>query len=221
MRILLIEDASDMVRKIASCLEAEYLIVDSALDGEQGSFLARSYEYDVVVLADDLPKKNGRCVFDEIRAADRNLPILILSTDTDLDKKINFLNAGADDYLVEPFSISELVARVKALLRRPRITRTTTYTVGDIALDSTRHLVTKANNYIHLTRKEFALLEFFLQNLNIALSRTTIMEHVWDMNADPFSNTIESHVVCLRKKIDPTNKYIMTVPGIGYKIVAP
>ncbi len=221
MRILLIEDAPDIARLIVTCLEAECFVIDVATDGEKGSFLARTNYYDLVILDNMLPQKNGRQVCDEIRMAGKTMPILMLSVIAETKKKVEMLNAGADDYLTKPFSVQELVARVKALLRRPREARKEQYALGDIVLDGARHVVVKAGKEVYLTRKEFSLLEYLLQNVDIALSRSMIMEHVWDINADPFSNTIESHIMSVRKKIDPDGRYIMTVPGIGYKIVSP
>lgn len=220
MRLLLIEDEPDIINFLKPCLESESFVVDVAENGEKGSFLGRTNNYDIVILDNMLPKKDGKMVCEEIRSAGKTMPILMLSVITDADKKVDLLNSGADDYLSKPFSLLELLARIRALLRRPRQTQGSIITLGDIILDERQHLVTKGGREIYLTKKEFILLEYLMKNQGTALSRAMIMEHVWDINADPFSNTIESHILSLRKKIDPHDRYIRTISGIGYKIAA-
>ncbi len=219
MRILLVEDEPEIANFAASCLKSESFIVDVASDGDKGSFQARTNAYDLVILDNMLPKKLGQKVCEEIRMSGKTMPILMLSVINDTDKKVELLNSGADDYLTKPFSPQELIARVRALLRRPTTVRQERYTIGDIVLDSREHKVMKNKKEVYLTRKEFTLLEFLMSNKSTALSRAMIVEHVWDINADPFSNTIESHIASIRRKVDSDSKYIITVPGIGYKMI--
>lgn len=220
MRILIIEDEQDIIKFLKPSLEAEYFTVDVAKDGKQGSFLARTNGYDLIILDNMLPEKNGIEVCREIREADKTMPILMLSVVSETGKKVDLLNAGADDYLTKPFSLDELLARVRALLRRPAKIEGEVLQIDDLVLDSKKYLVSRAKKAIYLTRKEFSLLEYLMRNQGVVLSRGMIMEHVWDMNADPFSNTIEAHVLSLRRKIDAhsENKLIQTVPCRGYRI---
>ncbi len=220
MRILLIEDEKGIVDFLKPSLEAEPFVVDIAIDGERGSYLGRTNDYDLIVLDNILPKKNGLEVCKEIRKAGKTLPILVLSVKTETITKIELLNAGADDYLSKPFSLEELRARIRALLRRPKQIESEILTINDLTLDMKRCAVRRGKKEIYLTRKEFMLLEYLIRNPGIVLSRGMIMEHVWDMNADPFSNTIESHILSLRRKINfpGKKKLIHTISGRGYKI---
>lgn len=220
MRLLVIEDEKAISDFLKISLENEGFIVDFAEDGEKGSAMARGNDYDLIVLDNILPKKFGIQVCEEIRAAGQNVPILILSVKSATDTKVRLLNAGADDYLTKPFSLEELIARVRALLRRPTQTIGGLLKAGDLIMETNARRVFRGKNEIYLTKKEFALLEYLLRNLGTALSRGMIMEHVWDMEADPFSNTIESHIMSLRRKIDIKGKksLVQTIPGIGYKI---
>ena len=220
MRILLVEDEKQVADFLIMSLEAECFAVDHAPDGEQGSFLARTNDYDLLILDNLLPGKSGREICADVRQMGREVPILILSVQSDTTAKIDLLNAGADDYLSKPFSLQELTARVRALLRRPHQIAESKLTIGDLTLDPHKHRVTRGKREILLTRKEFMFLEYLLKNKDTVLSRGMILEHVWDMTADPFSNTIEAHVRTLRKKIDAgeTLKLIHTVAGIGYRI---
>ncbi len=222
MRILLIEDEKDIQTFVKSSLEAECFVVDVADDGEKGSFLARTNEYDLIILDLMLPKKTGDIVCKDIRQANKTVPIILLSVVSDTQKKVDIINLGADDYMTKPFSFDELMARIRALLRRPKVIESEILEIGSVRLDTTQHRVTSHGKDIYLTRKEFMLLEYLMRNQGIVLSRGMIMEHVWDMNADPFSNTIESHILSLRKKIDIKNKdrFIKTIPGRGYTIPA-
>ncbi len=220
MRILIVEDEKDIRDFVAKSLRAESFAVDTAPDGEKGSFLARTNDYDLVILDNIMPKKSGLQVCQEIRADGKTVPILILSVKSETNTKVDLLNAGADDYLTKPFSLDELLARVRALLRRPKQIENEVLKIDDLVVDVNRQTVQRAGQDIYLTRKEFALLVYLLKNQGLVLSRGMIMEHVWDMTADPFSNTIESHILSLRRKIDSQGKkkLIHTVPGRGYKI---
>lgn len=221
MRILVVDDEKGVREMLKATLKAEGFAVDSADDGERGAYLAQCNEYDIIVLDNRLPKKSGIEVVREIRAAGKHTPILMLSVLTDPRHKADLLNVGADDYLVKPYSFEELLARIHALLRRPTGIADETLTVGDLTLDTKRHTVRRGTREIALTRKEFGLLEYLLRNPGVVLTRGMLMEHVWDMDVDPFSNTIESHIASLRRKIETGNKrkLIYTVSGRGYKII--
>jgi DNA-binding response OmpR family regulator len=220
MRILIVEDEPAISAFLKQSLEAEYFAVDIADDGEKGCYLAQINEYDLVILDNLLPKKEGIAVCRELRASERSMPILVVSVKSDIVRKVDLLNAGADDYLTKPFALEELLARVRALLRRKPQVHSDVLQVGDVLLDTTRLTVKRGNRDIHLTRKEFMLLHYLMQHEGSVLSRGMILEHVWDMSIDIFSNTIESHILSLRKKIDDMGKerLIKTVPGRGYKI---
>ena len=220
MRILVVEDEKDICDFLKKSLESECYVVDTALDGEKGIELIRDSNYDIVILDNNMPKKTGLEVCMEVRAEENNIPILMLSVQSETTTKVDLLNAGADDYLTKPFSLDELQARIKALLRRPKAIEEEILKIDDLSLDIDRHAIKRGKEEIHLTKKEFTLLAYLIRNRGIVLSRSMIMEHVWDMNVDPFSNTIESHIMSLRKKIDlpKHKKLIHTVSGRGYKI---
>lgn len=220
MRILLIEDDKNIANSLKVALESECFIVDIAEDGEQGAYCAQLNDYDLVILDNMLPKKEGVEVCKEIRKRGKTLPIIMLSVKSDTASKTELLNAGADDYMTKPFSFDELLARIKAIMRRPRKTENETLQADNLVLDGNKHSVIRGDKEIYLTRKEFILLKHLIKNQGTVLSRAAIMEHAWDMDIDPFSNTIETHMVNLRKKIDfgKHKKLITTVPGRGYKI---
>jgi DNA-binding response OmpR family regulator len=218
MRVLVVEDDENMARFLKLNLESECFIVDTAFDGEEGSLLGRTNEYDVIVLDNMLPKKCGKEVCIDIRRQGKTTPILMLSALLETEMKTDLLNTGADDYLTKPFSLDELLARVRALLRRPKSFVGDVLRLDNVVMDINRHLVTRRGEMVPLTRKEFILLEYLMRNTGIVVSRASIMDHVWDMYADPFSNTIESHILSVRKKIDTVceRKLIHTISGCGY-----
>lgn len=220
MRALVVDDEKELRERLAENLRTACFAVDTAGDGTEGSYLARTNEYDVIILDNMLPEKSGVAICTEIRSMGRTVPILILSVLTDSWRKVELLNAGADDYLVKPYSFDELMARVRALMRRPAEVVGEVLTVDDLVVDTKQQSVRRGEKGIYLTRKEFMLLEYLLRHRGSVLSRGMIMEHVWDMMSDPFSNTIESHIRGLRKKIHLPGhrKLIYTVPGRGYKI---
>ncbi|OGF24942.1 DNA-binding response regulator [Candidatus Falkowbacteria bacterium RIFOXYB2_FULL_47_14] len=220
MRILIVEDEVEILNFLKKSLENECYVVDAAKDGEKGSYLARTNHYDLIILDNIMPKKTGLEVCEDIRKEGKNTPILILSVKSEVTTKVDLFNAGADDYLTKPFSVDELIARIKALLRRPKQLQSEIFQVNDLTLDAGKHEVVRGGEEINLTRKEFVLLKYMMKNQGTVLSRSMIMEHVWDMTVDPFSNTIESHIMSLRKKIDSAGKkkLIKTVAGRGYKI---
>ncbi|MFA5130373.1 MAG: response regulator transcription factor [Patescibacteria group bacterium] len=222
MKILIVDDENEITDFLATHLRSEAFLVDIAKDGEEGSSLGRINAYDLILLDVMLPKKNGLEVLKEIRMQGKAVPILMLSVRSETEMKIECLNAGADDYLVKPSSYFELVARIKALLRRPIAIKDeiSELVVDNVIIDTKKHVVKRNNKEIYLTQKEFALLVYLMENSGSVVSRSMILDHVWDMNADPFSNTIESHILNLRKKIDidGERKLIHTIPKIGYKI---
>lgn len=220
MRVLLVEDNQSISNIIRMSLESECFAVDVAEDGNQGSFLARTNSYDIIILDNVLPKKLGVEVCIEIREAGITTPVLFLSMKNEVLNKINALNNGADDYLTKPFSHEELLARIKALLRRPKHIEERRLKTADIILDQDSGEVIKSEKSLYLTRKEYSVLELLLKNKNKLVSRGQILEYAWDQNANPFSNTIEAHILSLRRKIgDRSKKIIRSVPGRGYKLV--
>jgi len=222
MKILITEDNSAIRNVLRMSLEAASFTVDEAENGEDGSFLARTNEYDLVLLDNVLPKKMGKQVCKEIREAGKTMPVLFLSMKNEVNDKVEMLNCGADDYLTKPFSFDELLARMRALLRRPIQIQETILKIADIELHQDRNQVFKKGKELYLTRKEFTLLAYLLLNKERVVSRGQLLEHVWDINADPFSNTIEAHILNLRKKLGDTKKrLIRSVPGRGYKITNP
>lgn len=222
MRALVIDDEKQIRDFVSGMLIAENFSVDMAEDGEMGSYLARTNDYDIVILDNILPGKLGADVCRDIRAARKTMPILMLTVVSEVSRKIEGLNMGADDYMTKPFALDELLARVRALTRRPRAVVEETLIVDDLVLNTRNYSIARGKRKIYLTRKEFELLEYLMRNQGRVLSRAMIMEHVWDLNADPFSNTIETHILNLRRKLEGAGrtKLIHTVPGRGYKIDA-
>ncbi len=220
MKILIIEDDFDVCDFLKTSFEAESSYVDTAINGIDGSYMARTTDYDVIILDHSLPGKNGVVVCEEIRAVGKAVPIIFLTVIGELHHKVDALERGADDYLTKPFSFEELRARVRALTRRPHKIEGIILRVGDLVLDAEKQTVTRGGIGIYLTRKEFNLLEYLMRNHGVVLSRGVIMEHVWNAEGDPFSNTIESHILNLRKKINigRRKEMIHNVPGRGYMI---
>ncbi len=218
VRILVVEDEAKVASFIRRGLEAEGYRVDIAPDGEAGLRHVFDQEYALVVLDVMLPKRDGLSVLQEIRQHQRSVPVLMLTARDTVAYKVAGLDHGADDYLTKPFAFEELLARMRALLRRGSAPSPVTLRVADLTLDlGTRH-VTRAGTRIDLTAKEFALLAFFLRQPGRVLSRALIAQHVWGVDFDTFTNVIDVYVNYLRKKIDagfPT-KLIHTVRGVGY-----
>jgi DNA-binding response OmpR family regulator len=220
MKILIIEDQEETINILKLELEEKGFTVDIALDGEKGSFMARTNDYDLIILDNGLPKKDGKTVCQEIRLDGKITPIIMLSVRSDIETKVDLLNFGADDYLTKPFSFKELLARINAILRRPKSISEDLFMVDDLILNSKSNVIKRCDKEIYLTKKEFNLLEYMIKNKGSVLSRSSLLEHVWDINADPFSNTVEAHVASLRKKINTgfDKKLIKTISGRGYKI---
>lgn len=219
MKILIIEDDISIRNVLRLSFESKGFIVDEASDGEIGSYLARTNSYDIILLDNVLPKKLGGHVCKEIRQSGKTTPILILSNKQDVIQKIQSLDFGADDYVTKPFSFEELLARMRAITRRPKHIQENIIFLKNIEINLSAQTIKRNNKNIYLTRKEFALLDFLIRNKNIVVSRGQILEHVWDMSVDPFSNTIETHIMNLRKKLQDTKrKFIVSMPGRGYKL---
>ncbi len=220
MKILVVEDEERVSQFIQKGLREEGHAVDVAFDGEEGGFLAEVNDYDLIILDLMLPKKNGIMVCGEIRERGVATPVLMLTARDSTDDKVRGLDAGADDYLTKPFAFEELLARVRALLRRRSEAKTPTLKIADLELDPMSRRVTRDGNPIRLTTKEYALLEYMMRNTNKVLSRTLIGEHVWDMNFDPESNVIDVYVSHLRNKVDKgfALSLIHTMRGQGYML---
>ncbi len=218
MRILIVEDEKKVAGFIRKGLEEETYAVDVAFDGDEGLGLAEMNQYDLIILDLMLPKLNGLEVLSRLRKKNINTPILLLTAKDSVEDKVEGLNQGADDYLTKPFAFSELLARVRSLLRRGQIETKTVLQVGDLTLDLVSHKVIRNDEEIELTGKEYSLLEYFMRNKDKVLTRTMIAEHVWDYNFDTFTNVIDVYVNHLRKKIDKKfpSKLIHTLRGVGY-----
>jgi len=221
MRVLVIEDEHKIARALKKALEQEHYAVDVSYDGDDGYAMATTEPYDVMIIDRMLPGEyDGIGIVKALRDKGIKTPVLFLTALGRVDDKTAGLDSGADDYLVKPFALEELLARVRALLRRPVEQQSTILDAEDLSLDTSRREVKRGNKKIRLTSKEFGLLEFLLRNKNRPLSKNTIMQHVWDYDADILPNTIEVYIKYLRAKIDkPFGKgLIKTVRGFGYKI---
>ena len=219
MKILIIEDEEEILSFLKPNLSAHGFIIDCARTGKNGITLAEENIYDLIILDLNLPDVNGSKVCEIIRKAGLTIPILILSADIEIDSKVGLLNYGADDYMTKPFSLEELIARIKALSRRPQEISNQILKIQDIELDRQKQTVRCKGKELYLTRKEFLLLEYMMAHPDAVISRGEIMEHVWDMEANLFSKTIETHILNLRKKINHNRPkpFIKTVSGRGYK----
>ena len=218
MRVLVVEDEKKVASFIKRGLEEEQFTVDVAYDGEEGLFMAENNPYDIILMDLMLPKKDGLTVIQELRAKDISTPVLSLTAKDTVEDIVAGLDIGSDDYLTKPFAFTELLARVKALVRRSTKDRGAEIYFADLRLDPVSHKVWRANQEIDLTATEYALLEYFMRNPNQVLTRAMIAEHVWDYAFDSFTNIIDVYVNYLRKKIDRDfeKKLIHTVRGVGY-----
>ena len=223
MRILIVEDEPKVASFIRRALEEESYAVDVCQDGIQGRDLAFEVNYDLIILDLMLPNLPGLEFLKSIRAKKVKAPVLILTARSEVDQRVKGLDAGADDYLTKPFAIEELLARARALLRRASGETSGILQIGDLILNPITHEVTRNEQRIELTSKEYALLEYMMRNTGRVLTRPMISEHVWNLDFDTFTNVIDVYVNYLRKKIDtdPENKLIRTVRGIGYMLGEP
>lgn len=218
MRLLIIEDEKKVAGFIKKGLEEETYVVDVAYDGEEGLLLAQQGEYDLIILDLMLPVIDGLEVLSRLRAEKNDVPIILLTAKDSVEEKVTGLNKGADDYLTKPFAFSELMARIRVLLRRGKAETKTELQIDNLTLDLVSHKVKRNGEEIELTGKEYSLLEYFLRNQGKVLTRTMIAEHVWDYNFDTFTNVIDVYVNHLRKKIDKNypKKLLHTLRGVGY-----
>jgi DNA-binding response OmpR family regulator len=222
MRILVVEDEHKIANSIKRGLEIESFAVDVAYDGEEGFDLASTENYDAIILDLLLPNLGGLEICKKLRGANIHTPVLMLTAKGELDDKIAGFNAGADDYLAKPFAFAELLARVRALTRRPKDMLGTTLNFLDLSLNTVTFEVKRAGKSISLSRKEYALLEYFLRHPNTILTKEQIIGNVWNYESDILPNTVEVYVGYLREKIDKPFKesapLIHTARGFGYKL---
>jgi two-component system OmpR family response regulator len=219
MRILLVEDDLKIASFILKGLKAEGFAVDHTPNGEDGLHLALTEPYDAAIIDIMLPKLDGLKLIEKMRAQKINTPVIILSAKGSIDDRVKGLQTGSDDYLTKPFAFSELLARVQALIRRASgASEPTRLTHGDLAMDLLTREVTRGGHTIELQPREFALLEYLMRNADRVVSKTMIMEHVWDYNFDPQTNVVEARICRLRDKIDKgyPDKLIHTIRGVGY-----
>jgi DNA-binding response OmpR family regulator len=223
MRILVVEDEHKLAAALKRGLEEHGYAADVAYDGEDGAVLAEIEPYDLIVLDVMLPSLDGHAVCRRLRARRRNMPVLMLTARDGVDERVAGLDAGADDYLVKPFAFRELLARVRALLRRDGLSRDPVLRVADLEVDTVAHEVRRAGKPVELTSKEYAILEYFMRNPNRVLSRTQISEHVWDYDFVAMSNVVDVYVGYLRRKLedDREPRLLRTIRGAGYQLKVP
>ncbi len=219
MRVLLVEDNKKLAKYIKQMFEEGGYSIDCAHDGEVGERMAESGVYDVVILDVMLPLKDGIAVCLALREQDNTVPILMLTAKGEVDDRVLGLDSGADDYLMKPFEMKELLARTRALLRRPVEQFTGTLQVQDLELDSAKRTIALRGKELRLTLKEYAILEYLMRNADTVVSREQVLEHCWDFAYSAFSNITDVYIKQLRKKLKDTNEsYIQTIRGVGYKL---
>jgi two-component system copper resistance phosphate regulon response regulator CusR len=220
MRVLIAEDDKPVASFVQKGLEAEQYAVDVAQDGDEAQFMVNQFDYDLAVLDLSLPRVDGLDVLKHIRESKPALPVLILTGRNRVEDRVKGLDLGADDYLTEPFSFSELSARVRALLRRAAQPAEVVLRVGDLELNRVERTVKRAGQAIELTPKEFALLEYLMRNAGRCVTRAMIIEHVWNLTFDTMTNVVDVYINYLRKKVESghEHKLIRTVRGVGYHI---
>lgn len=218
MRVLLVEDDAALSNLLVRALKEESYAVDLASDGQEAEWLAFENPYDAIILDLMLPIKDGMTVLKNLRGGGIATPVLILTARDATEEVVRALDEGGDDYLTKPFSLDELMARIRALLRRKGKEVSTVIEIGPFKIDPARKRVTRDEQVIELTTKEYALMEYFARNAGTVLSRTQLSEHVWDMNFEPTSNVVDVYVGYLRNKIDKAwgSNYLKTVRGYGY-----
>ncbi len=219
MRLLVVEDEKKVADFIRKGLEQEHYAVDVAHDGEAGEHLARDFDYDLVILDLMLPKLSGAELLTRLRRSKPDLPVLVLTARSSVEDRVAGLDRGADDFLSKPFAFAELSARVRALLRRGK-REAAELQIADLKVDTATRRVTRAGQKIELSGKEYALLEYLLRNARRPVTRTMIIEHVWDIHFDSLTNVVDVYINYLRKKIDKgfTPTLIHTLRGVGYVV---
>lgn len=220
MRILVVDDDRRLCSVVRRGLTEEAYAVDVAYDGEEGEYLAEVNPYDLVILDIMMPKKDGIEVCEELRAKRINTPILMLTARDAVEDRVRGLDAGADDYMVKPFSFNELLARVRALLRREAMTKSPEIKLGDLVLNTLTREVRRGNRTMELTTKEYVILEYFMRHPNVVVTRTMLEEHAWDYDFDSMSNLVDVYIRRLRRKLDDDEKesLLQTVRGAGYRL---
>lgn len=224
MKVLLIEDDRETAAYIKSGLEQTGHVVDTAADGREGLILGIDGDYNILIVDRMLPGADGLSVVKALRAAQVKTPVLFLTTLGGIDDRVQGLEAGGDDYIVKPFAFSELIARMNALARRPPLTAVeNVLRVGDLEMDRLKRIVRRGSEKIELQPREFRLLEYLMLNADRVVTRTMLLEHVWEFHFDPKTNIVETHISRLRSKIDRGHDpgLIQTVRGSGYMISAP
>ena len=220
MRILMAEDDSALGGFVKKGLEAEHYAVDLSEDGEQARAMASELDYDLVMLDLNLPRLDGVSILRSVRVRKPSMPILVLTGRSRVEDRVQCLDMGADDYLMKPFSFSELSARVRALLRRSHVPAESVLKVDDLRLDRVERRVERAGHRIELTSKEFALLEYMMRNAGRRITRAMIIEHVWNISFDTSTNIVDVYINYLRRKVDDgfSKRLIHTVRGVGYEL---
>jgi two-component system OmpR family response regulator len=223
MKILLIEDDKESAKYLIKGLKEQGHVVDHADNGKEGLFLATSEKYDAMIIDRMVPEVDGVTIIQTLRASGNETPAIILTALDKVEEKVKGLKAGADDYLAKPYSFTELLARLETITRRKAGEKATTkFTVGDLEMDLLTRTVKRGGKVIELQAREFALLEYLMRNSGTVVTRTMLLEHVWDYNFDPQTNVIDVHISRLRQKIDKgfDKSLIQTLRGAGYKLVA-
>jgi DNA-binding response OmpR family regulator len=220
MRVLVVEDERRLASIIKRGLIEEGYAVDAVYDGEEAQYMAETTTYDIIVLDIMLPKKDGIAVCKDLRARKINTPILMLTARDSVEDRVKGLDSGADDYVIKPFAFSELLARIRALLRRESLSKTPKIQVGELLLDTLTREAWRGERKIDLTTKEYSILEYFMSHPNIVITRTMLEENAWDYEYDSMSNIIDVYIRRLRRKIDgeAEDSLIQTVRGAGYRL---
>ena len=223
MRILVVEDEHRLAAILRQGLQEHGYAVDVAFDGQEGLRLAETEPYDLLILDVMLPRLDGFALCRRLRAAERHVPVLLLTARDAVNDRVTGLDSGADDYLIKPFAFRELLARTRALLRRDGVNKDPVLRAGDLTLDTVSHEVRRGERVIELASKEFAVLEYLLRNPGRVLSRTQIAEHVWDYDFAAMSNVIDVYIRSLRRKLDDEQepRLIRTIRGAGYQLRPP
>ena len=222
MHVLVVEDERRLSGIIKRGLIEEGYAVDIVYDGEEAQYMAETTTYDIIILDIMLPKKDGIAVCNDLRAKKVNTPILMLTARDSVEDRVKGLDSGADDYLIKPFAFSELLARIRALLRRESLSKTPKIEVGELVLDTLTREAWRGQRKIELTTKEYSILEYFMSHPNMVITRTMIEENAWDYEYDSMSNIIDVYIRRLRRKVDEEGEdsLIQTVRGAGYRLKA-